>query len=1163
MRRIPFLLLFLACAASARAMEYWLRESDAKGSCSLDGNGTPAGWALSSGGAQVATAATDPDGVYHIDGLDFVYNNDTETTRGVLRGELTNLKTDYAFQGGRLVFDGCRPAVQTRLDKGKRFTVGDLLVVSGSHGEFRPGVANVTKLDGTNWTVEAGATLGLNAGDSGTRGYDCYATVRGEGVFAASAGICEDRGFSVKGTVSSGTIALYGDLSGFTGVLNAGLPGNTWDKNAAGGNAIENLKLVVADAFALPVSTPDGRLLRGAVAVTNGATISFTCDATSPPVRGWDFGSGAPPTVDVATGKTVTIQGPVDGAAGFRKTGAGTLVLDVDGAGEYGTLSFAGETNVSASVLADYYAPWNARIALGEAECTSASETAAAFSVEVVSTGSGAEPASLSALVLEAGAADPWDDASAELRADLAAPDAAGAWRCSVTGLAPATDYQVRFVLSGATAGGVRASTNAPTAFRTAAASPVPSATLAVASVWAAAADFAICVQRFGWGATGVPSLALRYGTDPEDESGWLSATVRRVPAAEGAPFSFRLSGLSSGTSYHAKLVVSNNLAATFETASVAFGTPMPGAPAGTAALLKRESASFAVQATATDFGTDALSVRVRLEASEAGSPGTVAAVSDEVFAGLGVPVALSVTGLHPGSSYRLRVRFVNDGGAETFVDLGEETTPSVVYVDSLAAPGGDGRSPATAFRTLREGIAHADAHATVRVRGGPGRAYDVTNAAEALSIPASLEGLAIRSFGGEGPAKLAVAADYTRDWRNAGNSGNVNVISNAAAHVTIEGFRFEWGSHSLGRDKCGGSSLVWTDAPFLALSGCEFVQTAGSSFAASGTTPVIWCYQANATNLLVEGCRFFNCRMTDGNLGRDYYLITPRGRGSVVGCLFTNCAAVVDVPNSWNNPVYGCSKLTFVSNTVFAARTAAASGILRASYTGPDTGEIAYNRFVNVAGSPPGAVLEKSREGWNGAGGVSIHHNTVVGYRTLICANKLDINASTMAASIFDNILLLSSGSTNIVENSDGKINGNRPTMFKNGSLYRNNALRAGAFNGGTAATQQIEDWTYDITAGLDISNVFAFDAVTAQAVTNVFASAGKPVPEDAVFAMNTPEFVNLTDPFHPDFARPRSRRGPGDVGHLGWRGANGEWPLWIGALPPLYPEATLLILR
>ncbi len=487
------------------------------------------------------------------------------------------------------------------------------------------------------------------------------------------------------------------------------------------------------------------------------------------------------------------------------------------------------------------------------------------------------------------------------------------------------------------------------------------------------------------------------------------------------------------------------------------------------------------------------------------------------------------------------------------------------LYVDSLAAESGDGSGPESPVRTIPEALALAQAGDTIWVRGGPDRSYDVTNGADALSIPASMDHLSIRSYGGEGPAKMAVAAEYTRDWRDAGNTGNVHVVSNAAEHVTIEGFRFEWGSHSLGRQNCGASSLVWTDAPFLTLSGCEFVQTAGSSFASSGTTPVIWCYQANATNLLVEGCRFFNCRMTDNNLGRDYYLITPRRQGTVVGCLFTNCAAVVDVPNSWNNPVYGCSKLTFVSNTVFAARTAAASGILRASYTGPDTGEIAYNRFVNVAGSPPGAVLEKSREGWNGAGGVSIHHNTVVGYRALVSATALSYNASLITASVFDNILLLAPESTNIVENAGGKINGDdkHPTMFRPGSLYRNNALRAGAFNGGSAAALEIEGWTYDITAGLDISNVLALDAATAQSVTNVFASAEKPVPEDAVRDIEEPVFVDLADPFHPDFARPRAHRGPGDIGVVGWRGENGEYPLYIGALPPLYPPSTMLILK
>ena len=692
--------------------------------------------------------------------------------------------------------------------------------------------------------------------------------------------------------------------------------------------------------------------------------------------------------------------------------------------------------------------------------------------------------------------------------------------------------------------------------------SSAPVAGILVSSVGYTNATVVVALSDFGTGAASADG-ALEVAATADFAAPLLTETYS---AANTGPRSFDVPGLSTNTTYFVRVFLTNDLQAATAVAPVSFTTLAPGAPAGAVSLFGRDASSISATATVSSSGTAAGSASVRLEVSTDGFATTVSSAWEDVSAN--ASRVLTVSGLAALTVYDVRLRIRNEWGIETVSDLGRiATLPSSgveeLYVDSLGH--GNGTSPESALPTIREALDIAGPGFTIWVHGGPDRSYDVTNAADALSIPASMEHLAIRSFGGEGPAKMAVAAEYTRDWRNAGNSGNVNVISNAAEHVTIEGFRFEWGQYSLGRDKNGGSSLVWTDAPFLTLSGCEFVQTAGSSYASSGTTPVIWCYQANATNLLVEGCRFFNCRMSDGNLGRDYYLITPRGQGSVVGCLFTNCAAVVDVPNAWNNPIYGCSKLTFVSNTVFAARTAAASGILRASYTGPDTGEIAYNRFVNVAGSPPGAVLEKSREGWNGAGGVSIHHNTVVGYRTLICANALTYNASLITASVFDNILLLSPESTNIVENADGRINGNdkHPTMFRTGSFYRNNALRAGAFNGGTAAALQIEGWTYDITAGLAVSNVLALDAATAQSVTNVFASAGKPVPEDAAFAMNPPEFVNLSDPFDPNFARARASRGPDDIGVVGWRGENGEYPLYVGALPPLYPGATMLILR
>ena len=50
----------------------------------------------------------------------------------------------------------------------------------------------------------------------------------------------------------------------------------------------------------------------------------------------------------------------------------------------------------------------------------------------------------------------------------------------------------------------------------------------------------------------------------------------------------------------------------------------------------------------------------------------------------------------------------------------------------------------------------------------------------------------------------------------------------------------------------------------------------------------------------------------------------------------------------------------------------------------------------------------------------------------------------------------------------------------------------------------------------------------------------------------------------FSPNFYRIKaSRRDAFNYGRSGWTGENGEWPEWLGALPPLYPEATMLILR
>ena len=160
--------------------------------------------------------------------------------------------------------------------------------------------------------------------------------------------------YSANSATASGAVTLTGDLSGFTGYLSAGENGTTWTGDQA--TAIKNLKLVIGAASALPVSTPDGDVLVGSVCVTNGATISFSCNATSPDIRGWDFGSGAVPTVNVDSGKTVYVYGPVTGSVGFKKTGSGTLVLNVGGEGAYDTITLSGSSTVSAATLSAYVA---------------------------------------------------------------------------------------------------------------------------------------------------------------------------------------------------------------------------------------------------------------------------------------------------------------------------------------------------------------------------------------------------------------------------------------------------------------------------------------------------------------------------------------------------------------------------------------------------------------------------------------------------------------------------------------------------------------------------------------------------------------------------------------------------------------------------------------
>ena len=353
-----------AVTVCADYTDYYMIGSDAGNNCPLDGRGSPKGWALAADSvAQESKAASDPDGIYHINGRDGGRTGNTSGSNanpGVIRGALASANANYTFAGHQLVFDGFCPAMQVRQENNKTITFDNVLVVAGVNGEFRSGQGTKTPIvAGSNWVVEEGATLGLSACEN-ARGLTCSATITGGGKLAAVGGLDEWRGYAATGSGkgTARTVTFSGDLSAFEGVFSAGERSNCdlAYGTYAHADCVDGLKCVIAASTAFPSATPDGELIERSIVVTNGATISFTCNVLSPAARGWDFGDGAVPTVNVDAGYTVSVFGPVKGSVGFKKTGNGTLVLNVGGDGAYDTMTLTGASTVSAAALSAYVA---------------------------------------------------------------------------------------------------------------------------------------------------------------------------------------------------------------------------------------------------------------------------------------------------------------------------------------------------------------------------------------------------------------------------------------------------------------------------------------------------------------------------------------------------------------------------------------------------------------------------------------------------------------------------------------------------------------------------------------------------------------------------------------------------------------------------------------
>ena len=642
-------------------------------------------------------------------------------------------------------------------------------------------------------------------------------------------------------------------------------------------------------------------------------------------------------------------------------------------------------------------------------------------------------------------------------------------------------------------------------------------------------------VQALGDGASSADVLFQLAATADFAAPLWSTNYAVQAAGARTIP----LAGLATNATYWVRAFVTNSLLDSVSAGPVAFATLSPGAPMASAAVSGRTSSSLAATVSVTAFGAGSDACTARLEASTDGFT-TVASFAETALAAPG-SVALEVSGLSPFTGYALRLRVVNAWGLTTLVDLGSATTLpasglSELYVDSLGS--GNGSSPESALPTIREALDIAGPGFTIWVRGGEDRSYVVSNETDTLRISAELEGLSIRAYGetpGDGGrAAFSVSPSYIDD----GN--RIHIVSNAATDVTLAGFTCSYGPRSLGVQNKGSVLLIAVAAPRFTIADCEFFCTGIPGYAGSGANGIVAAINVNdnwhvATGMLVERCFFHD---TTGYRGDTAPQPLRVATGTTIReCVFSNAWRIAADPGPGKTKF--CD-FTFVSNVVHSGPMRDASyfsfphGLFSSGWGGLGGGaEIAYNVFVGT-GEPNRGILALAR--WDGLGGSErFHHNVVCNYGW-VWGYKRDGNPTgKTVAEIFDNVFDLMDGGTIVRdEGFDGETPRVGTPIFHTGSFSRNNAIVAsGAFWGGASALA--EDYDRSVVS-----------------------------PLDDIAIDEPPDWVCTNDLFHADFYRYRtSRTATPDLGVLAWRGENNEYPLWIGAKPPLYPSATMLILR
>ena len=284
-------------------------------------NGDPVGWATEMGSSTVAIPGiTAANSVYHIWQGSLLHRSPSGSQgHGVFATPATS---------SIVVEDNCTWDVVGKIANGGVLTLNNLSVKSGATFYYRTNSDSTADerqtLAGTIDMAE-GSHLKVYSyvHNSSKTTYlvkqaTLAATVTGRGRITMLRGAAAISGTGNETTANSSKAIIQwitGDLSGFTG-----------DLEVYGEGTQKNIYMRLMGESSIPGDPAPDELAY--VIVTNAAKLRVDHDWVSPTNRIWILGASGTPEIYVDAGKTLTINGPVIGTVGLKKTGDGTLILN-------------------------------------------------------------------------------------------------------------------------------------------------------------------------------------------------------------------------------------------------------------------------------------------------------------------------------------------------------------------------------------------------------------------------------------------------------------------------------------------------------------------------------------------------------------------------------------------------------------------------------------------------------------------------------------------------------------------------------------------------------------------------------------------------------------------------------------------------------------------